>query len=136
MKAIISAAVLILAFSIPAQAQTHLQAAGGGANINRATGGGGGATGGGTGGGSVSFHTPLYIPTREFSMTAASGSSDYVPSTYVAYDKAVTAGQAAITAKPQTVVEAAATNKQTKAPDSEYVIVQDKLGNLVEESRK
>lgn len=135
MKAIIAAAVLILAFSVPAHAQAHVQAAGSSVDINRAT-GGGGASGGGASGGSVSFHTPLYIPTREFSMTAASGSSDYVPSTYVTYDKAVTAGQTAITTKPQTVVEAAETNKQTKAPDSEYVIVQDKQGNLVEESRK
>jgi len=135
MKAIIAAAVLILAFSIPAHAQAHMQAAGGGADINRAT-GGGGATGGGTSGGSVSFHTPLYIPTREFQMTAVSGSSDYVPSTYVAYDKALTAGQTSIGTKPPTIVEVAQTNKQTKAPDSEYVIVQDKQGNLVEESRK
>jgi hypothetical protein len=42
----------------------------------------------------------------------------------------------ALAAKPQTIVEAAQTNKQTKTADSEYLIVQDKDGNLVEESRK
>jgi hypothetical protein len=130
MKSILAVVALLFVFSISAHAQ-----AGSAVSSNRPS-GGGGTSGGAAGGGSVSFPTPVHNPTTQFSMTAASGSSDYVPSTYVAYDKAVTAGQAVLAAKPQTVVEAAQTNKQTKAADSDYLIVQDKHGNLVEESRK
>jgi hypothetical protein len=130
MKSMMAVVALLFVFSISAHAQA------GSAVGNNRTSGGGGTSGGAAGGGSVSFPTPTHNPTTQFQMTAASGSSDYVPSTYVAYDKALTAGQAALTVKPQTVVEAAQTNKQTKAVDSEYLIVQDKHGNLVEESRK
>jgi hypothetical protein len=132
-KSTMALVALLFVFSIPA----HAQAAGSAVSNNRASsGGGGGASGGSAGGGSVSFHTPTHNPTTQFQMTAASGSSDYVPSTYLAYDKALSAGQTALAAKPQTIVEAAQANKQTKAADSEYLIVQDKNGNLVEESRK
>jgi hypothetical protein len=130
LKSIMALMVVLFVFSIPAHAQA------GSAVSNNRTSGGGGTSGGAAGGGSVSFPTPTHNPTTQFQMTAASGSSDYVPSTYVAFDKAVTAGQSALAAKPQTVVEAAQTNKQTKGADSDYLIVQDKHGNLVEESRK
>ncbi len=130
-KSTMAVVALLFVFSISAHAQ-----AGSAVSNNRTSGGGGTSGGGAAGGGSVSFPTPTHNPTTQFQVTAASGSSDYVPSTYVAYDKALTAGQAALTAKPQTVVEAAQTNKQTKAADSDYLIVQDKRGNLVEESRK
>jgi len=130
MKSMLGLLALVFAFSIPA----HAQAAGGAIVTNRAS--GGGASSGGAGGGSVSFNTLTHHPTTQFQMAAASGSSDFVPSTYLAYDKALTAGQTALTSKPQTIVEAAQANKETKAPDSECLITQDKQGNLVEESRK
>jgi hypothetical protein len=132
LKSTMALMALFFAFSITA----HAQAAGSAVSNYRPSGGGGTSGGGAAGGGSVSFHTPTHNPTTQFQMTAASGSTDYVPSTYLAYDKALSAGQTALAAKPQTIVEAAQANKQTKAADSEYLIVQDKHGNLVEESRK
>jgi hypothetical protein len=131
MKAMLALVALVFVFSVPARAQ----AGGGMATTTRFT-GGGSSSGGSGSSGSVSVRTISHIPSTQFQVAGASGSAgEYVPSAYVSYDKAVELGQTILATKPQTVVEAAQTNKGAKAPSTEYVITQDLHGNLVEESR-
>jgi hypothetical protein len=131
MKTILAVAALVFAFSLPARAQV----AGGGGGNTRLT--GGGSSSGGSGGlGPVSMRTTGHIPSTQFQVSGASGSStDFIPSAYVSYDKAVQLGQTILTTKPTTIVQAAQTNKDAKTRSTEYVITQDLHGNLVEESR-
>lgn len=131
MKAILALVALVFVFSVPA----HAQAAGAIATNTRLT-GGGGSSGSSGSSGSVSIRTISHIPSAQFQVAGASGSAgEYVPSAYLSFDKAVELGQTILTTRPQTVVEAAKTNKGAKAPSTEYVITQDIHGNLVEESR-
>jgi hypothetical protein len=129
MKMILALMALVLVFSVPA----HAQAAGGSASTTR-TGGGGSIGGGGLSGSSGG--QPAHTPTTQFQMAAISGSnSDFVPSAYLPFDKAVALGQNYTASKPATVVEVAQAYKNLKGPSPEHVIVQDCRGNLVEDSK-
>jgi hypothetical protein len=121
---------LIFTFSVPA----HAQAASGTATTMRIT---GASFSGGSGSfGSVSMRTTGHIPSAQFQVAGASGSSgEFIPSAYVSYEKAVALGKTILATKPQTIVEAAQTNRDARVPSTEYVITQDLHGNLVEESR-
>jgi hypothetical protein len=69
-------------------------------------------------------------------MAAISGSStDFVPSAYLPFDKAVELGRADFSTKPANVVEVAEANKNAKGPNPEHVIVQDSHGHLVQTSQ-
>jgi hypothetical protein len=128
MKLTFALVALFLVFSVPA----HAQAAGGSASTTRT--GGGGSFGGGTSGSSGA--QPTYTPTKQFQMSAVSGSSnDFVPSAYLPFDKAVALGQNYSAAKPATIVEVAQAYKNTKGSAPEHVIVQDRRGNFVEDSK-
>ena len=128
MKPIFGMIAMILIFSVPA----HAQAAGGSANTMR--GSGGGAGGGGVSSGASSGR-PASTPTAQFKMATISGSSsDFVPSAYLPFDKAVALGRTDTSTKPATVVEVAEANKNAKGPNSDHVIVQDLRGRLVEVS--
>lgn len=129
MKPTFALVALVLLFSIPA----HAQAAGGSANTPRAS--GGGSAGGGAGSGSAGTH-PAYTPTAQFKMAAVSGSStDFIPSAYLPFDKAVALGQTNPTAPPATIVEVAQAYRSAKGQNPEHVIIQDLRGNFVQDSK-
>lgn len=131
MKPIFALIAFVLMFSIPA----HAQAGGGSANTARSSGGGGAFGGNGEISSSVgSQHS--HTPTAQFQMAATSGSStDFVPSAYLPFDKAVALGHDLSAARPATIVEVAQANRINKGPNTEHVIVQDSRGNLVEDSK-
>jgi hypothetical protein len=129
-KPIFALLALILIFSIPA----HAQAGGGSTTTVRSS--GGGAFGGGgeisTSAGAQHSHNPP----AQFQMAAISGSSsDFVPSAYLPFEKAVALGHDLSTTRPATIVEVAQANRITKGSNPERVIVQDSRGNLVEDSK-
>jgi hypothetical protein len=70
-------------------------------------------------------------------MTAVSSSAnEYVPSAYLAFDKAVALGQAHAPApKAESIVEVAQACKNSKGQSSGHVIVQHLNGNFVEDSQ-
>jgi len=128
-KPIFALIAMVFIFSIPAYAQ----AAGGSANTARSF-GGGSAGGGGVSGSSGA--RPAYTPTAQFKMAAISGSStDFIPSAYLPFDKAVELGRADFSTKPANVVEVAEANKNAKGPNPEHVIVQDSHGHFVKTSQ-
>ncbi len=130
MKAILALMALVLVFSLTA----HAQAAGGSASSPHT--GGGGSFGGGGGFSGPSGGQLAHTPTTQFQMSAVSGSnSDFVPSAYLPFDKAVALGQNYTAAKPATIVEVAQAYKSVKGPGPEHVIVQDRRGNFVEDSK-
>jgi hypothetical protein len=129
MKPAFALVALVLLFSIPA----HAQAAGGAASPPRAS--GGGAAGGGASSGSAGTR-PSYTPTAQFKMAAVSGSStDFIPSAYLPFDKAVALGQTNSSAKPETIVEVAQAYRNAKGQNPEHVIIQDLRGNFVQDSK-
>jgi len=124
MKPILALMALVLVFSLPA----HAQAAGGSASSPHT--GGGGSFGGSSGA------RPAHTPTAQFQMSAVSGSnSDFVPSAYLPFDKAVALGRNYSAAKPATIVEVAQAYKNAQGPIPEHVIVQDRRGNFLEDSK-
>jgi hypothetical protein len=103
MRVLILAGVILLS-SLPSHAQ-HMPPSGGAAPSTTSGGGGGGGGGFGSSSISASFSIP-HSPTARFQILAAHGGT-YVPSTFVSYEEAVRMGQAALTSKPKSVVEAA-----------------------------
>ena len=129
MKSTFAMIAMVFIFSIPA----HAQAAGGSSNPARSA-GSGSAGGGGFSGSSGA--RPAYTPTAQFKMAAISGSStDFVPSAYLPFDKAVALGRTNSSTKPANVVEVAEANKNAKGPNPAHVIVQDLHGHLVQTSQ-
>jgi hypothetical protein len=130
-KKIAGVAVLVLLCSVPACAQSAPHFVGGGGAAVNTTYAGGGAGGGG--GLSAGGNQPLpnYPPTR-FAMHNVTGdSSDYVPSTFVSYQKALAEGQALISSRPQTLDEAARENNNAAKLKAKFIIVQNNHGEAV-----
>ena len=130
MKTIFALMALVFVFSLP----THAQAAGGsGAGVRPS---GGGSAGGGGGFSGSSGGQLSHTPTAQFAMAAASGtSSGFVPSAYLPFDQAVALGHNFAIATPANIVEVAQAYKNTKTSSPEHVIVQDRRGNLVDDSK-
>lgn len=134
MKRFLSLTILAAGLAIPAHAQTpHGVSAGGGANpLTFSGGGGGGYGGGGVGGGSSSGSRLPSCPRAQFSVSAVSGTQqDYVPSTFVSYDKALAEGRDVLAAPPKTVAEVAHEQAIGRAEKAKLALVQDSRGNAI-----
>lgn len=133
MKRFLGLAILAAGLAVPAHAQmSHSVSAGGAANTLTSNGGGGGYGGGGLGGGSSSGNKLTNCPRAQFSVAAVSGTQqDYVPSTFVSYDKAVAEGRNILAAPPKSIVEAAHEQAEAHAEKAKLALVQDYNGNAV-----
>jgi hypothetical protein len=130
MKSLVGFAVLALSFAVPAYAQAHA-AGGGGAGLPVNSGGGG--VGGAESGAAVRL--PHYSRAK-FQVTAVSGSeTDYIPSTFVSYNKALTTGHTTVASAPETLGQAAQLNRQTPRVKAKFALVQDGRGRAVIEPR-
>jgi len=114
MKRVVFFAGLILFFSLPLRAQSHMSPAG--ANPNAAVNSGGGGGGGSSGGGGGSGITALpSFPRAQFSYGYAHGSdADFAPSSFLTYDEAVKLGESVLAEKPKSLGEAAAEYRASK----------------------
>jgi hypothetical protein len=116
MKRSIFFAALILFFSLPVRAQSHMALSGGNANSASPNSGGGGGAGGYSGGGGGSGITALpSSPRAQFSYGYAHGSdADFAPSSFLSYDEAVKLGESVLAAKPRSLGEVAAEYRASK----------------------
>jgi|SRR5579872_5808669 len=131
MKYLVGCAVLALSFAMPAAAQSHV--AGGGSATGFGTTTGGGAAGAAVPGGEGRL--PHYSRAK-FQITAVSGSeTDYIPSTFVSYSRALTTGNHALASVPETLGQAAQLNRETPRVKAKFALVQDDRGNAVIEPR-
>lgn len=135
-KRILGIAVFTLGIALPAHAQTSRGGAVGssanGSGVNGGGGGfGGGAGGGGFGGGGLSGASKLpSYPVSSPRMTGISGSQgDFVPSTFLPYDKALTEGKTVLDTPPPTVAEAAREQTSARVEKAKFALVQDEYGH-------
>jgi hypothetical protein len=124
MTKLYASAVLILLFSLPAQAQ-HF---GGGAGSYGAFGGGGA---GGASAGTVSFQTLPSVPRAQFRMIDVTGPSQYVASSWVTFEQGVAQGRADLAARPKPLAEVAAAYRAAPREKATLAFVQDADGNAV-----
>lgn len=128
MKRLIALAVLAVGVAVPTHAQTIHAAAGGGSSSVPAAGGGVGGGGFSGGFGGVAVHNP----SAHFSVTSVSGSpQEFVPSTFVSYDKAVAEGQNVLDTPEPTVAEAARKQGDTHAEKAKLALVQNYYGKAI-----
>jgi hypothetical protein len=130
MKRLIGLAILAMCTAVPA----HSQASHGGATAGSggATNGGAGGWGGGGGiGGGVSGAKLASVAPARFNMTSASGSQDYVPSTFLSFDKAVVAGETLVETPAPTVAEAAREQMNVHLEKAKIALVQDDSGRAI-----
>jgi hypothetical protein len=121
MKLLMGVGALILLFSVPARAQSYGSNVGGGGSLNS-----GRSLNGGAGLGGVTFHSAPSRPGTVFHMVVTSGSAnEYIPSTYVAFAKAVELGQAMEIAKPKSLAEVALEYRNEKRVKAETVRPQE-----------
>lgn len=131
MRYLVGFAVLVLSFAMPSYAQGH--PAGGGGTGFPTYSGGAGVGGTGIGGGAATL--PHYSRAR-FQVTATSGTeTDYIPSTFVTYNRALTKGNDSLASVPETVGQAAQVNRETPKVKAKFALVQDNHGNAVIEPR-
>jgi len=133
MKRLIGIGIAALALALPAGAQTMHASGGGMASPLTATGGGGGGSGYGSGGGSgdTSVNKLPSYPRACLAMAAVSGTrAEYVPSTFVAYDKAVADGETVDDTPAPTVADAARAQRAALATTekSKFKVVQNYYG--------
>jgi hypothetical protein len=64
-------------------------------------------------------------------MTSASGAQDYVPSTFLPFDKAVVAGQTLIETPAPTVADAARQQTSAHMEKAKIALVQDDYGRAI-----
>lgn len=108
-------AALILFFSLPARAQSHMALSGGNANSASPNSGGGGGAGGYGGGGGSGITALPSSPRAQFSYGYAHGSdADFAPSSFLSYDDAVKLGESVLAAKPKSLGEVAAEYRALK----------------------
>jgi len=86
-------AVLLLFFALPAHAQRMGSAS---TQVNQGGGGGGGQMG-------RDYGSSNHIAVTEFHVVAAHGSSDFVDSTYMAYDRALEIGESILARQQKTL---------------------------------
>lgn len=130
MKFIIGAALLILLFSLPANAQGYFGNygyVGGGPSLNSSA-----SMNNYTGFSGVGNHILASSPVTTFHMTVVDGAgNEFIPSTFVPFEQAVAQGRATLTAKPKTLAEVAAEYRAVKKPKAEVAFVQDNSGRAV-----
>jgi hypothetical protein len=131
MKRAIGIAAFILFFAVPAHAQgkgasVAMGSSSTGASYNGGSGGGGGYSGGG---GTVSHHN---YPRAQFAVGAVSGSQeDFVPSSYLPFDRAVAEGQAALDAAAKSPAQTAEATSNAPRPHAKVTFVQDANGDPI-----
>jgi hypothetical protein len=132
MKRFLGLAILILGLALSAGAQSNGRAfSGGSAPTSGGYGGGGGSIGGG-GLSGVSFTTLPSRPPATFGSAAISGSdADFVPSTFLPFEKAVAAGQAMLDAEHASVADTARANSATPRMKARVALVEDAVGDPV-----
>jgi hypothetical protein len=118
MKRSVLFAALILFFTLPLRAQSHMSPAGANPNASVSNGGGGagGSTGsGGFGGGSSGITALPSFPRAQVSYGYAHGSdADFAPSSFLPYDEAVKLGESVLAEKPKSLGEVAAQYRASK----------------------
>ena len=128
---ILGIAAVALMLALPTYAQTPRPSAGGMTNPLTTTGGGGGGYGGGGGAPDASVNKLPSYPRACLNMAAVSGTrAEYVPSTFVAYDKAVADGQTIDDTPAPTVADAARAQRASAATSerSKFTVVQNYYG--------
>lgn len=130
MKLLIGTGALILLFAWTAGAQSFGSYVGGGSSINS------GASLNGAGGlGSVSFHSAPSNPGPFFHMSVTSGSDgEFIPSTFVAFAKAVEMGRMMQAEKPKSLAAVALEYRAQKKAKTEiaHPVVMDMQGSRQE----
>ena len=130
MKCLVGLAILAAVVAAPTHAQT-VHSVGAGAQTGATNAGGAGFGGGGFGGGSLGSRLASVPPAR-FDMVIASGSQQsYVPSTFLPYDKAITAGQDVLDVAPTTVAEASRRQASAHMEKARYLLTQDEHGRAI-----
>jgi hypothetical protein len=133
MKRFLGLAVLILGLALSAGAQSNGRAFSGGSAPTSGGGSGGGGGSIGSGGLSgASFTTLPSRPSATFGSAAISGSdADFVPSTFLPFEKAVAAGHAIIDAEHNSVADAARANSATPRMKARVALVENAVGDPV-----
>jgi hypothetical protein len=135
MNKIVSLAIVVVFFAIPAHAQRSLAGAPGPNGAGSGVGGGsasGGAAGSIGGGGTVSFHTLPPIPSAKFQIIDVSGvSSEFVPSSWTQFENGLAQGKAQLALERKTLGEVAAENRLVEKPKAKLAIIQDAFGNAI-----
>jgi hypothetical protein len=127
MKLLVGLGALILLFSLPAHAQ--LGTVGGSSSSYS---GGSINTSNASSVAPVVFPQITPLPATRFGMSITSGSSfEFVPSTFMAFDKAVVQGVADLAAKPKSVAEVAQENRNKERAKAQISFVQDGKGKLM-----
>jgi hypothetical protein len=127
MKLLVGLGALILLCSLPAHAQ--LGTVGGSSSSYS---GGSLNTSNASSVAPVVFPQITPLPATRFGMSITSGSSfEFVPSTFMPFDKAVVQGVADLAAKPKSIVEAAQQNRNKERAKAQVSFVQDGKGKLV-----
>ncbi|HTX14385.1 MAG TPA: hypothetical protein VMD77_03740 [Candidatus Baltobacteraceae bacterium] len=134
MKRFLGLTILILGLSVPAHAQARASAFSSGTSLSGggvSGAGGGGGMGGGLSG-TVNFNVLPAIPPTSLPSSAISGTdNDFVPSTFLPYDKAIAAGQDVLDAEHKSVAEAAAENSRARKLKARADIIENAAGDAV-----
>jgi hypothetical protein len=119
MLAVAGFVVMSAAFAAPAHAQI-------GPTLNNASGLSSSGSLNSEGSWTSSSHTPD-LPSVSFRGTSARG-TEYIPSTYVPYDKALAEGREIRMEKPKTIAEVAVENRGVARPKARILVVGDARG--------
>jgi hypothetical protein len=112
MKFFLAVGGLLLVSAVPARAQLGV---GVGGSISR-----------------VSFPTMLSYPATQFDSTVVSGSKqDFVPTTYVPFDRGLELGRASLAATSKSLAEVAAENSRAVRPKAKVAFVQNSDGDAI-----
>lgn len=133
MKRLLGLAILTLGLALSAGAQSNGRAFSGGSSPTGTGGsGGGGSIGGGGLSGVSSFTTLPSRPPATFGSAAISGNdADFVPSTFLPFEKAVAAGQAMLDAEHASVADTARANSATPKTKARVALVENAVGDPV-----
>ncbi|HKV03731.1 MAG TPA: hypothetical protein VJO53_01355 [Candidatus Acidoferrales bacterium] len=112
MKRILGLGALMLGCSLPAHAQFL------------------GGTIGGAGSSGVSFPVVIDPAPTHFAVSYVGGTgADFVPSSFLSYDKALAAGRAAVEAQTKSLAQIADENNRAQKAKAKFALVQDARGN-------
>jgi hypothetical protein len=112
MKWLLVVGALLLVSAVPAQAQS--------------VGSGGGSIG------HVSFPSITHLPATQFNSVVVSGSDqDFVPTTYVSFDKGVAEGRTTLATQPKSLGELAQEYCGQARPKAKVAFVQNDYGDAI-----
>jgi hypothetical protein len=124
MKALVALAALILVGCLPAHAQSYVGSS--------STAYGSSINGGQTGMEKAYFPSHFSLPDPPSRMTITSGTNtEFVPSMFMSFDKALAKGVADLTVKPKTLAEVAQENRKEQRAKAQTSFVQDANGRVV-----